>query len=96
LPNVLQQLSTLYQTIDARVVNHARLLRLSGRLDLLLNQIDIRTGDKTYLQPEDDTPESIYMEGRETEEVSEEEDDDMLELIEGADSDDAVSYMLIG
>ncbi|RKP22299.1 Dip2/Utp12 family-domain-containing protein [Syncephalis pseudoplumigaleata] len=88
LPAVVQQLSLLYQTVDARVSNHSRLLRLSGRLDLLLSQVDVKSSEA--MPEEDGAPESVYIEGEEDmhEQSVDENDEDMLELLEGVDSDD--------
>eukprot|EP00033_Pygsuia_biforma_P002084 GCRY01002314.1.p1 GENE.GCRY01002314.1~~GCRY01002314.1.p1 ORF type:complete len:568 (-),score=128.32 GCRY01002314.1:231-1934(-) len=44
LPRLVRQLSVLYQTIDARLAAHKRLMKLDGRLDLLLNQVSLQGG----------------------------------------------------
>jgi hypothetical protein len=40
VPNLLESLAGLYQTVDSRLVCFKRLVKLSGRLELLLTQVD--------------------------------------------------------
>ena len=40
-PNVIKTLSSLHETIDARLGAFKRLLKLSGRLDLVLSQMSV-------------------------------------------------------
>ena len=40
MPNLLESLAGLYQTVDSRLVCFKRLVKLSGRLELLLTQVD--------------------------------------------------------
>lgn len=40
VPDIVQRLSSFYKYLEKRVTNHQELLKLQGRLDLVLNQED--------------------------------------------------------
>lgn len=42
VPDLLQQLSSLYRALEARTTIYQKMLRLSGRLDLVLSQMELR------------------------------------------------------
>lgn len=44
VPGLVHKLARLYQTVDARLVVFKKLLKLSGRLDLVLSQLAERGG----------------------------------------------------
>ncbi|RKO92830.1 WD40-repeat-containing domain protein [Blyttiomyces helicus] len=52
VPHLLGQLSTLYQTLDSHVSVFQKLLRLSGRLDLVMSQIAIAGKTEDGQEPE--------------------------------------------
>ena len=64
VPNLSEYLSGFYQTIDSRVAAFKRLNRLSGRLDLILSQVERRNAQPVDQDVDDPTaPLVIYNEG---------------------------------
>ena len=64
----MQKLSGLYQTVDSRLSVFKRLLRLSGRLDLIMSQVAMRSATNEPKEPE--TSATVY---NDDEEVSDED-----------------------
>ena len=54
----MQKLSGLYQTVDSRLSIFKRLLRLSGRLDLIMSQVAMRGTTNEVKEPE--TSATVY------------------------------------
>jgi U3 small nucleolar RNA-associated protein 5 len=81
LPGVVTRLGTLYQHLDSRVATFQKLLRLSGRLDLVMSQIETRRKQADEdLDTERQVPAVVYEEDEEEE--SEEEVSDMDALMD--------------
>ncbi|RKP14594.1 hypothetical protein BJ684DRAFT_15082 [Piptocephalis cylindrospora] len=90
-PSMVSRLATLYQAIDARTFVQPRLLRLSGRLDMALEQIRMRSVLEGSADGQDGTPGNVYVEGEEEEdeEGSDEDDDDSDEEEDYEDDEDS-------
>jgi U3 small nucleolar RNA-associated protein 5 len=73
LPTLPKTLGPLYSVIESRLAVFQDLLRLQGRLDLLVSQIDRRRASSTTLSSE---PNQVYREGDEDEDEEEEEEDE--------------------
>ncbi|KAI9204449.1 WD40-repeat-containing domain protein [Polychytrium aggregatum] len=85
VPNLVKQLSLLYQTLDSRVNVFSKMLKLSGRLDLVLSQIAMRTkGGSGDVDGEEEAM-AVYDEEYEDDDVS---DDEMMEFVGGSDEED--------
>eukprot|EP00455_Lapot_gusevi_P034477 TRINITY_DN37_c0_g1_i1.p1 TRINITY_DN37_c0_g1~~TRINITY_DN37_c0_g1_i1.p1 ORF type:complete len:395 (+),score=96.03 TRINITY_DN37_c0_g1_i1:46-1230(+) len=67
VPDLMQRLDTLYQSINGRLSVFKKLLKLSGRLDLLLSQIAIRNRESSAVLQ--DTAAVVYDEEAEDLEV---------------------------
>lgn len=89
IPSLIDRLASLHATLEARGSFHTQLLALSGRLDLVVSQIDIRTqmapaerGTKKTLVTDKNTPApktnavNKYVEGEDESDSEEEEQDD--------------------
>ncbi|KAJ3222489.1 WD repeat-containing protein 43 [Clydaea vesicula] len=85
---LVDRLSVLYSTLDARIVTHQKLCKLSGRLDLIASGIERRT--KTATETFEDEGALIYNESEE-----EPSDDELMEEVIG-DADDLDDYDMIG
>ena len=86
VPNLVKNLTGLYQTIDSRLTVFERLLRLSGRLDLLMSQITLRArSTKGDNDDDDDDIDSealnVYREGEEEHESTVSDEDLMTNLM---------------
>ncbi|KAL6051254.1 WD repeat-containing protein 43 [Balamuthia mandrillaris] len=95
LPNLAATLSSLYQTIDTRISAFKRFLKLSGRLDLLLSQIEEkeRTTSLSRSRPstiynEDEDDEDMEEEDMDEEDEDEDEDEDEEEEEEEEEEDE--------
>ncbi|KAI8841694.1 hypothetical protein BC829DRAFT_435682 [Chytridium lagenaria] len=89
-PTLVRHLGTLYQTLDRRVSTFQKLVRLSGRLDLVMSQIALRNAaDGAHLdeEEEDETPEAFYDEDAEEGEDGEDDEDDE-EVVEGEEEEE--------
>eukprot|EP01114_Cavostelium_apophysatum_P011493 TRINITY_DN2577_c0_g1_i1.p1 TRINITY_DN2577_c0_g1~~TRINITY_DN2577_c0_g1_i1.p1 ORF type:complete len:567 (-),score=181.19 TRINITY_DN2577_c0_g1_i1:13-1713(-) len=71
VPNLVQMLSGLYLSIDSRLSIFKKLLKLSGRLDLLLSQISAQSDT-----PRSNTAAMVYEEEDDEEYEDEDEEDD--------------------
>ena len=67
VPNLLDSLAGLYQTVDSRLSCFKRLVKLSGRLDLLLAQVDKQQSGPV---DEDDNHVTVYHEEDDEEEYT--------------------------
>ncbi|KAF0687069.1 Aste57867_21150 [Aphanomyces stellatus] len=83
VPDVIEKLSTLYQSLDARVKVFPQLHKLSGRLNLVLGQI----AGRSNVEVVDDAPQVVYNEDDDDPTALDDEDDDE-EDDEGEDDDD--------
>jgi len=83
IPDLVQRLSSFYQTVDSRVAVFKRLLRLSGRLDLLATQIEQTKVDDSGVNDGAGVALAIYNEDEDEEGVDitlqDEEGDDEVE-----------------
>lgn len=90
-PQLLNNLAPLYQTVDSRLNNFKKLLRLQGRLDVLEQQIRMRRAIQEELESNQnqnlDVPAVLYDENEEWMEEEDDEDDDENSL----ESDDMLS-----
>ncbi|KAI9336015.1 Dip2/Utp12 family-domain-containing protein [Zopfochytrium polystomum] len=73
-PALVRQLNQLYQTLESRVSTFQRLLKLSGRLELVLSQVSLRSAEAAAAAAGGGTGESGDDEGAEV--VYDEEADD--------------------
>jgi U3 small nucleolar RNA-associated protein 5 len=71
-PDVIQKLSALYQSFDARLKVFPQLHKLNGRLNLVLGQIAGRANATSI----DETPQMVYHEEDENEKDDDDDDDD--------------------
>ncbi|KAJ3417469.1 WD repeat-containing protein 43 [Chytridiales sp. JEL 0842] len=87
-PVLVKQLGTLYSTLDARVGTFHKMLRLSGRLDLVMSQITMRSARARFDDEDDDENQdanaAVY-----NEEEDEDEDEEMEEGEEWDEMDDS-------
>jgi len=67
VPNLVQKLGGLYQTVDSRLAVFKRLLKLSGRLDMIMSQVSLKTSSNESKESE---PMTIFVD---EEEVSDED-----------------------
>ena len=97
IPNVVSSLSGLYLMINSRIETHKTLLKLSGRLDLVLAQVAKAQSGSDAAPPlniieedeEDGDPKFLSLEDEEDDEEEEEEDEDMEQVTgENAHLDD--------
>ncbi|KAF9917831.1 WD repeat-containing protein 43 [Lobosporangium transversale] len=91
VPDLMKKLSNFYQTLDSRVSVFQKMLNLHGRLDLVMNQIEMR---QQYVA-EDVTNEAatVYVEDEDDEEGEDldldmDDDDDDDDLVGEADAFD--------
>jgi U3 small nucleolar RNA-associated protein 5 len=84
LPGIVTRLGSLYQHLDSRVATFQKLLRLSGRLDLVMSQIETRRKQADEdLDTERQVPAVVYEEEEDDiQEDSEEEISDLDALME--------------
>eukprot|EP00163_Fabomonas_tropica_P030107 TRINITY_DN668_c0_g1_i1.p1 TRINITY_DN668_c0_g1~~TRINITY_DN668_c0_g1_i1.p1 ORF type:complete len:582 (-),score=118.63 TRINITY_DN668_c0_g1_i1:234-1979(-) len=90
VPHLVDSLQSLYQTMNSRLEVFRRLLKLSGRLDLVISHISRRQGGGGDGDKEggDGAPLNIYREGEENESSgSEDEDSDNGDEMSVDDSD---------
>mmetsp|Transcript_26972 Transcript_26972/g.45223 ORF Transcript_26972/g.45223 Transcript_26972/m.45223 type:complete len:702 (+) Transcript_26972:87-2192(+) len=85
IPDLVTQTSSLYQTVEARVTVFKSLMKLSGRLDMLLAQVSSRS--QQLSSTEQAKPFMVYEQGDQEEDSDEEEED--LEMDETSDVDHA-------
>ncbi|ETW00476.1 hypothetical protein H310_07093 [Aphanomyces invadans] len=83
VPDVIDKLSTLYQSLDARVKVFPQLHKLSGRLNLVLGQI----AGRSNVEVVDDAPDVVYNEDEDNDDGGD-EDEDGDEDIDQEDEDD--------
>eukprot|EP00741_Cyanophora_paradoxa_P007161 tig00000123_g6930.t1 len=95
VPGLSESLAGLYQTVDARVASFKRLLKLQGKFDLLLAQIDRqRVGDAARRAARPLRPLVTFTEGddllqeEEESESSEEDEDEDEDVPDGMDEDE--------
>lgn len=83
VPGLVKQLSALYQTIDSRVGVYSKMLKLSGRLDLVMSQVAMRNDMEDSEGA--DYPMTLYDEEEDEEDgIS---DEDMMEFVGDADQE---------
>ncbi|ORX99363.1 NUC189-domain-containing protein [Basidiobolus meristosporus CBS 931.73] len=81
IPDVVKKMSNLYKSVDQHSTSYKRLLNLSGRLDLVNSQIEVRNGDSSDSEDEDSVP--VFPERADSEDnIS---DEDMVDLVGDAD-----------
>jgi hypothetical protein len=101
LPEVVQQLSTVYQDLDDRLTVYPKLLAMHGRLDLIQSQIDSRNrkddADEDDMESDNeqavlysDTEEELDEDDEGDEDVEEDDEDDLMEM----DTNEEVNYFL--
>eukprot|EP00744_Colponema_vietnamica_P005450 GILI01007986.1.p1 GENE.GILI01007986.1~~GILI01007986.1.p1 ORF type:complete len:635 (-),score=167.30 GILI01007986.1:40-1944(-) len=83
-PDSVRYLSPLYQTVDSRLQVFKKLLKLYGRLDLVLSQISMRAAAEDEDLAVADKPLVVYHEGEE----NDVEEEDILVDEAGSDEDD--------
>lgn len=95
MPDLVARLSALHSTLTSRLTLQERLLSLSGRLDLVLSQVELRSGNAPAPLPvrsknikKRGTAKAAqkYIEGESSDE--EEEGEQMEVELEGGDDDD--------
>merc|ERR1711920_603607 len=84
VPDLVESLSALYQTLEVRLRVFQDLWKLSGRLDLVMDQISQRARSQEE-NAQEKGPKSVYQEG---EDDDDEEDEDDLENGQGEGSED--------
>ncbi|RHY92131.1 hypothetical protein DYB37_005350 [Aphanomyces astaci] len=84
VPDVIDKLSTLYQSLDARVKVFPQLHKLSGRLNLVLGQI----AGRSNVEVVDDAPDVVYNEADDNEDDEEEEEEEEEHDDEDDDDED--------
>ncbi|KAF0721231.1 hypothetical protein AaE_010122, partial [Aphanomyces astaci] len=84
VPDVIDKLSTLYQSLDARVKVFPQLHKLSGRLNLVLGQI----AGRSNVEVVDDAPDVVYNEADDNEDDEEEEEEEEEHDDEDDDDDE--------
>jgi U3 small nucleolar RNA-associated protein 5 len=93
VPNLIKHLTGLYQIIDTRLATFKRLLRLSGRLDLVMSQVTFRS----EMAEEGSEALTVYREGEEEDDEAQQlsvSDEDLMTtlmddtLVEETDSND--------
>ncbi|KAG9413969.1 WD repeat-containing protein 43 [Aphanomyces cochlioides] len=88
VPDVIDKLSTLYQSLDARVKIFPQLHKLSGRLNLVLGQI----AGRSNVEVVDDAPQLVYNEDddddNQTADDDQDDQDDEDDNQQGDDDDD--------
>ncbi|KAJ3278551.1 WD repeat-containing protein 43 [Borealophlyctis nickersoniae] len=89
VPQLVSQLGTLYQALDSRVTTFPKLLRLSGRLDLVMTQISLRKSEEAQQEAEADGV-VVYDEEEEEEEggSGDVSDEDMMDFVGEVDEED--------
>jgi len=87
VPDVVTSLTALYTTIDTRVAALPRLLKLSGRLDLLLSQVSYSNTPAHYITASTVYEESSDDENERDEELNEEDADE-----DESKNDDMMDY----
>jgi hypothetical protein len=100
-PEIVQKLSNFYEAVDARVPVYRKVMNLSGRLDLIMNQIEMR---KLYESQENGEEEAVYVEDEEQVEEEDldhtggmdddEDDDDLVGEADAFDEDEVRSLVL--
>ncbi|KAK9760862.1 Small subunit (SSU) processome component [Basidiobolus ranarum] len=81
IPEVVKRMSNFYKSVDQHSTSYKRLLNLSGRLEMVNSQIEIRNGDSSDEEDEDSVP--VYAERADSEDnIS---DEDMVDLVGDAD-----------
>ncbi|KAJ3118793.1 WD repeat-containing protein 43 [Phlyctochytrium bullatum] len=93
---LVRHLAGLYQTLDARANTYQKLVKLSGRLDLIMSQIALRAsrtvGDDEAEKDQPEEPEALYNEEDEDDEgddyADEERADEDLDGEEEGDEDE--------
>jgi len=88
LPNLSDVLAPLYQTVDSRLSVFKKLFTLSGRLDLLLSQVNMRNRrtDDSF-EDNNTVPVTEYVESDDEEDEDEEGSNDGEEESEDSDND---------
>ncbi|KAJ3092808.1 WD repeat-containing protein 43 [Quaeritorhiza haematococci] len=91
VPGLVKQLGTLYQTLESRVSTFQKLLRISGRLDLVTSQIALRQGagadaEEQVQEDSKDETEAVVVYNEEEDDLDYEED--VMEEVDGSDMDD--------
>uniref|UniRef100_A0A6A7G0E4 WD repeat-containing protein 43 n=1 Tax=Hirondellea gigas TaxID=1518452 RepID=A0A6A7G0E4_9CRUS len=82
-PNLTKELQFLYQLVDSRLVVFDRLLKLQGRLQLILSQADLRKElSKAKSEPKSRKPLSVYVAGESDDDI-----DDNLDKSDGSQSE---------
>ncbi|TFK40895.1 WD40-repeat-containing domain protein [Crucibulum laeve] len=102
IPDLVARLSGLHATLTTRLNLHDSLLSLSGRLDMVLSQIEMRSSTapaslaprKGKLIPSVDKEVKRYVEGESG--SSEDEDEQMEVEVENADDDGSVEDVELG
>ncbi|TPX62201.1 hypothetical protein SpCBS45565_g07046 [Spizellomyces sp. 'palustris'] len=88
VPNLAANLGALYQTIDSRASVFQKLLRLSGRLDLVVSQIALRNRAGANGEVQEDEALVVYDEEDEEEEDGDEDAVDGMDVEEVSDFED--------
>jgi U3 small nucleolar RNA-associated protein 5 len=84
LPNLINRLSGLYNTLDDRLKYFPDLLRLHGRFELVLSHMELNKSASA----DDTAPFNTYVEGADDEDFDEDSDDDVDDDEEFDDDDD--------
>ncbi|KAI9099254.1 WD40-repeat-containing domain protein [Phlyctochytrium arcticum] len=85
LPQLTHNLSALYQTLDSRASVFSKLLRLSGRLDLVASQIAMRNKLDSNGNVQDNEALLVY---DEEEESDDDDEDEVQDAVDGMDVDE--------
>eukprot|EP01006_Ploeotia_vitrea_P034773 TRINITY_DN65798_c8_g6_i4.p1 TRINITY_DN65798_c8_g6~~TRINITY_DN65798_c8_g6_i4.p1 ORF type:complete len:734 (-),score=431.93 TRINITY_DN65798_c8_g6_i4:497-2698(-) len=85
-PQVVQQLVPLHRTVDTRLASFKKLLKLSGRLDLMLSQVNARRAAELSLSDGHPSgPKAVYVED---EDDAEKEGETLFDSDDGAQAMD--------
>jgi len=88
VPELVNSLARLYQTIDTRLLSFKKFLKLSGRLELLLEQIQQQNSRNAAVESVSTQPESEFVEGEELDEDEDGGDDDELDESDAENDED--------